>query len=132
MMVCLNLLGWTLPGPVVSFAKIIGDGNAFMAMLMIGVGFHLSGEREQFGDIARILLTRYGIAAVLALVYYFVLPFELEVRQALVILAFSPIGSAVPGFMAQLKGDVGLSSAINSIAIVCSIVITVVLLVIML
>jgi len=25
MMVCLNLLGWNLPGPVVSFAKIIGD-----------------------------------------------------------------------------------------------------------
>lgn len=132
MMVCLNLLGWTLPAPVISFAKIIGDGNAFMAMLMIGVGFQLSGERSQFADIARILGTRYGIAALLALCYYFVLPFDLEVRQALVILAFSPIGSAVPGFMAQLKGDVGLSSAINSIAIVCSIVITVILLVVML
>jgi len=132
MMVCLNLLGWNLPGPVVSFAKIIGDGNAFMAMLMIGVGFQLSGEKSQIKDIVRILLTRYGLATVLALTYYFVLPFELEVRQALVILAYSPIGSAVPGFMAELKGDVGLSSAINSIAIVCSIVITVVLLVVML
>ena len=132
MMVCLNLLGWVLPGPVVSFAEIIGNGNAFMAMLMIGVGFQLSGERSQFADIIRILGTRYSIAAVLALLFYFVLPFELEVRQALVILAFSPIGSAVPGFMAELKGDVGLSSAINSIAIVCSIVITVILLVVML
>ena len=132
MMVVLNLLGWTLPAPVVSFAKIVGDGNAFLAMLMIGVGFHLSGEREQMGDITRILLTRYGIATILALVFYFVLPFELEVRQALVILAYSPIGSAVPGFTAELKSDVGLSSAINSIAIVCSIVITVILLVVML
>jgi predicted permease len=132
MMVILNLLGWTLPTPVVSFAQIVGNGNAFMAMLMIGVGFQLSGEREQMGDIARILLTRYGIATILALVFYFVLPFELEVRQALVILAFSPIGSAVPGFTAELKSDVGLSSAISSIAIVCSIVITVVLLVVML
>ena len=132
MMVVLNLVGWNLPGPVVSFAKIVGDGNAFMAMLMIGVGFHLSGEREQFGDIARILLTRYGIATILALIYYFLLPFDVEIRQALVILAFSPIGSAVPGFTAELKGDVGLSSAINSISIICSIVIIVVLLVVML
>lgn len=132
MVVCLNLLGWTLPGPVVSFAKIIGDGNAFMAMLMIGVGFQLSGEKEQFGDIFRILSIRYGIATVLALVYYFILPFDLEVRQTLVILAYSPIGSAVPGFVAELKGDVGLSSAINSISIVCSIVITVILLVVLL
>jgi len=99
---------------------------------MIGVGFELSGEKEQFGAIARILITRYSLAAVLALVYYFVLPFGLEVRQALVILAFSPIGSAVPGFTAELKGDVGLSSAINSISIVCSIVIIVTLLVVML
>ena len=132
MMVSLNLLGWNLPAPVLSFTKIIGDGNAFLAMLMIGVGFQLSGEREQMGDIARILLTRYGLAAVLALMFYFVLPFDLEVRQALVILAFAPIGSAVPGFTQELKSDVGLSSAINSVAIVCSIVITVVLLVVML
>ena len=60
------------------------------------------------------------------------LPFSLEIRQALVILAFSPIGSAVPPFTAELKGDVGLSSAINSIAIVISIVIIVALLGVML
>jgi predicted permease len=131
-MVVLNLLHLSPPAPVVSFAQIIAGGNAFLAMLMIGVGFQLSGEREQMGDIARILLTRYGIAIILAMVFYFVLPFQLEVRQALVILAFSPIGSAVPGFTAELKSDVGLSSAISSIAIVCSIVITVVLLVVML
>ena len=132
MMVCLNLLGWNLPGPVVSFARIIGDGNAFLAMLMIGVGFNLSGDRSQIGSVVRILSVRYSVAAVLALVYYFLLPFDLEVRQALVILAFSPIGSAVPGFTAELKGDVGLSSAINSIAIIISIVIIVALLIVML
>ena len=132
MMVCLNLLGWNLPGPVVSFAGIVGEANAFMAMLMIGVGFHLSGDRSQAGAIVRILAVRYGIAALLALLYYFVLPFTLEVRQALVILAFSPIGSAVPGFTAELKGDVGLSSAINSISILISIVIIVILLIVML
>jgi len=132
MMVCLNLAGWNLPAPVVSFAGIVGEGNAFLAMLMIGVGFRLSGDRSQFGAIARILGTRYTVAALLALAFYFLLPFDLEVRQALVLLAFSPIGSAVPGFTAELKEDVGLSSAINSISIVCSIVIIVTLLVVML
>ena len=132
MMVCLNLGGWNLPGPVVELAKIIGNANAFLAMLMIGVGFKLSGEKSQIGSIVKILSVRYSIAAVLALCFYFLLPFGLEVRQALVILAFSPIGSAVPVFTAELKSDVGLSSAINSIAIVISIVIIVTLLVVML
>jgi len=69
---------------------------------------------------------------VLALGYYFLLPFDLEVRQTLVILAFSPIGSAVPGFTSELGGDVGLSCSINSVAILISIVIIVALLVVML
>ncbi len=132
MVVMLNLLHIRLPEPVLSCAGIIAGGNAFLAMLMIGVGFKLSGDFSQIGRIVRILAVRFGIAAVLALCYYFLLPFPLEMRQALVILAVSPIGSAVPGFTAELKGDVGLSSAINSISIVISIVIIVALLLVML
>ena len=131
-MVVLNLFSLTPPQPIVAFAQIIGNANAFLAMFTIGVGFKLSGNKSQLTDMVKILGTRYGVAAILALIYYFVLPFELEVRQALVILAFSPIGSAIPVFTAELKGDVGLSAAINSVAIVISIVIIVVLLVVML
>ncbi len=128
----LNLLQIRLPNMVLQFAGIISNANAFMAMLAIGVGFQLSGDRSQIGTIVKMLLVRYGIAAALAAIFYFVLPFSLEVRQALVILAFSPIGSAVPPFTRELEGDVGLSSAINSIAIACSIVIIVTLLGVML
>ena len=103
-----------------------------MAMFMVGVGFKLGGDRSQIGRMVKILSIRYGVAAVLALCFYFLLPFDLPVRQTLVILAFSPIGSAVPGFTAELKGDVGLSCTVNSLAIVISIVIIVTLLVVML
>ena len=133
LMVILNLLRIKVPGPVVECASIIGGANSFMAMFMIGVGFKLAlGDKGQMGKVLRILSVRYGVGAVLALIFYFVLPFPLEVRQALVILAFSPIGSAVPPFTAELGGDVGLSSAINSLAIVISICIYVVLLSVML
>jgi len=131
-MVTMNLTKIPVPGFVVSCAELIAGANAFMAMLMIGVGFKLQSNRSQISRIAKMLTVRYGIAAMLALVYYFVLPLDLEVRQALVILAFSPIGSAVPGFTGELKGDVGLSSALNSITIIISIVIIVTLLSVML
>ena len=130
--ITLNLVRISIPGPVIDFAQIIANGNAFMAMLMIGVGFRLSGSKDQMGSILRILFVRYAVSAALALAYYFLLPFDLEVRQALVILAFSPIGSAIPAFTSELKGDVGLSSAVNSISIVISIVIIVALLSVML
>ena len=61
-MVTLTLLHIKLPSVVVSFADIIANGNAFMAMLMIGVGFKLSGDKSQIGAIVRVLGVRYGIA----------------------------------------------------------------------
>lgn len=132
-MLLLNLLKLQVPGFVMSVAGIGSNANAFMAMLMIGVGFKLElGDKKQVGTILKLLAIRYSIATAFALLFYFLLPFELEVRQALVILAFSPIGSAVPGFTEQLKGDVGLSSALNSFAMVISITITVILLLVML
>lgn len=131
-MICLNLTGLQLPSPVLSFAEIIKNANTFMAMLMIGVGFRLEANRKQLGCIAKIVLARYAVAAVRALAFYYLLPFELEIRQTLVLLAFSPIGSAVPAFTGEMKGDVGLSSAINSICILCSIVIMTVLMAVML
>lgn len=131
-MAVLNLCSLTLPKPVISLAEIIGSANAFLAMLMIGVGFKLSPDRKQLGKVLEVLGVRYAVAAVLAVVFYFCLPFQIEIRQTLVLLAFSPIGSAVPAYTAKLGGDTGLSSAINSISIICSIVFMVTLLIVML
>ena len=131
-MVILNLCSLVPPGPILTLAEILGGGNACLAMLMIGVSMNISVDTKKLGTIVKILVTRYGIAALLALAYYYLLPFSLEIRQTMVILAFAPIGSTVPIFTAELGEDVGLSSTINSIAIVISIVIIVTLLTVML
>ncbi|MDY2937160.1 MAG: AEC family transporter [Fusicatenibacter sp.] len=120
-MTVLTLCRISLPKPIVSFANIVGGANAFLAMLMIGVGLKLSGEKSQRKTIIRILSIRYTISIALAVVFYFFLPFPLEYRQALTILSLSPIASAAPAFTADLKGDIGLSSAVNSLSIVISI-----------
>lgn len=131
-MMVLALIQLRLPAPVLECANIISSGNAFLAMLMIGVGFKLEAKGEQIGHLVKIVVMRYAIAAALAAVFYFLLPLSLEVRQTLVLLAFAPIGAAVPGFTAELKEDTGLSSAINSVCIVISIIIMVALLSVML
>ena len=130
--VILNLLHVPFPAPVVDCAKIVANANSFLAMLMIGVGFKLELEKSKLGHVMRILFVRYGIAAVLSLCYWFLLPFDRTVRLALVILAVSPMGSAVPGFTEELKGDVGLSCSVNSLTILISIIATVTLLATML
>lgn len=131
-MLILNLANISLPSAVVNFTSVIGGANTFLAMLMLGVGFQIRGDKAQIGRIVKILVLRYGIASVLAVICYFVLPFALEVRQALVILVFAPFANADTAYTAELKGDVGLASAINSIGVVVSICIYLILLPILL
>ena len=131
-MVILNLAKIQVPAVIVSWADVIKGANAFLAMLMVGVGFQVRASGDQIKYILKALLVRYGVSAALALICYYLLPFSLEIRQTLVILVFSPVGSAVPAFTSEMKGDVGLSSAVNSICILCSTVIMVSLLCVML
>jgi len=130
-MLLMNLGKLPVPDFVLSVAQIGANANAFMAMLTIGVGFQLQAEKSQLWILSKMLLVRYGVAAVVAAAFYFLLPFSLEVRQALVILAVSPIASAATGFTGELKNDVGLSSALNSLSIVISIVLIITLILIM-
>lgn len=122
LMTFLSLLHIALPEPVISFTGIIAGANGFMAMLMIGVGFKLAGGREQAGKVVKILLLRYSVSIALAAAFYLLLPFAKEYRQALAILALSPIASAAPAFTGSVGGDVGLSSVVNSLSIIISIV----------
>lgn len=131
-MTILGLLHLRLPAPVVELAGIIGNANAFMAMFMIGVGFQLSAERSQLAAVARILIPRYSLGITLSVLSFLFLPMPLEYRQALAILFVSPIGSAAPGFTAEMDGDYGLASAINSLSILISIVLIIAVLLIVL
>ena len=124
----LCLLRVPIPTPITTLTGTISNANAFCAMLMLGVGFKFTANKSQIGKIVWILGIRFGVAVILAALCYHFLPFAAEVRKAVVLLLFSPIGSAVPPFTAELKEDVGLSSAINSISIICSIVLMVALL----
>ena len=121
-MTVLCLLHVPLPGPVVQFADIIAGANAFLAMLMIGVGFELHADKSQLGALARLLGLRFALAAAVAALFWFALPWPAEYRQALVILAFSPVASTAPAFTARMGGDFGLASAVNSLSILISIV----------
>lgn len=121
-MTVLAVLRIPLPSVVISYATTVGSANAFLALLMIGIGFEVHMDRENISRIAKVLFLRYGIALFLSLAAFYLLPFSLEVRQTMAIVAFGPISSVSPAFTGKLGGDVGLSSAINSLSIICSIV----------
>lgn len=131
-MTVLAILRIPLPSVVTSFAATVGGANAFLALLMIGIGFEIHMEKDKISTIAKLMTLRYGTAVLFALGAYFLLPFPLEVRQALAIVSFGPVSSVSPAFTGKLDGDVELSSAVNSLSIVLSIVTITMVLIVML
>lgn len=121
-MTVLSILQIKLPGIIISFADTAGAANAFLALLMLGIGFEIRMDKEKIIKIIQILGMRYAIAIVMAVGFYFLSPFSLEVRQTLAIVTLGPVASIAPAFTADLKGDIEMASAINSLSIVISIV----------
>lgn len=120
-MTVLSILKLKLPAVVISFAETAGGANAFLALLMLGIGFEVHMEREKLAQIAKILIMRYGIAVLMAVGFYLFAPFGLEVRQTLAIVSLGPVASVAPAFTGALKGDVEMASAVNSLSIIISI-----------
>lgn len=131
-MTVLCLLHISLPALVVEFTGIIANANAFLAMLSIGVGFDLNGDASYLRMMVRILGLRYALSAMFATLCYFLLPFPLEWRQALVVLVLSPVASSAPSYTAQMGGESGVACAINSFSILISIVLVTLSLTVML
>lgn len=121
LMVCLAALRIKLPAAVIAFTDTVGAANAFLAMVMIGIGFELHLNRRQLLHIGVILLHRYATAALLAWGFYHYAPFDGEVRKILALIAFAPVSAVCAIFTAKCKGDVALSCTLNSLTIIISI-----------
>lgn len=119
-MVVVSALHVRLPLAVIAFTDTVGGANAFLAMVMIGIGFEVHLDRERLRRIAGLLLGRYAMATVLALFFYNCLPFSQDIRKLLAMIAFAPISAVCAIFTAKCKADVGLSCTVNSLTIVVS------------
>ncbi|SCP99436.1 AEC family transporter [Anaerobium acetethylicum] len=119
-MLMLALSDQKLPAPILDLAGIIGGANAFLAMFMIGIGFKLDLNRTQMVKSAQIIITRYVITVIFAVVLYHALPFDIEIRKAVVLAVFSPIAAVSTAYTEKSGGDTGLSSTINSLCILIS------------
>ena len=123
MMILLAALGVKIPSVVFTLTRPAGQANAFVAMLMIGMMFEPAGDRALLRETARELAFRYIFAAVSALAVYFLMPFELVVRQTLCIVCFAPLSSLAPIYTDRCHSDTALASFTNSVSIAVSLIV---------
>ena len=122
-MLLFSILNIPIPTPIISITSLIGAANGFMAMLMIGLMFEIKFKWDYISKALFILVVRYGITLILAIIFYNFLPFSKIMRQVLVIAIFAPISSLSPYFTEKCGSDYGLASFVSSISIILSIIV---------
>jgi len=121
-LLALMALDIAIPPVVCELMQPMGNANAFLAMLIIGLVFEPAAEPALLRETARELICRYAFAAAAAAACYFLTPFELAVRQVLSVLCFAPISALAPIYTQRCGSDAALSGFTNSVSIAVSLV----------
>lgn len=121
LMLLLSLAGVTIPQGIVSFISPIAAANPFIAMMMVGMMFDLKLDKTVLKDVAGMVALRMAVAVTAALGCYFLLPFSLEIRQAMTIAVFAPVSIAATALTERAGGSPAEAACINSLCIPISV-----------
>ena len=115
-----GLLEIPIPRFLLAPAELIAPANVFLAMLAVGIGMEINMERSELRTLLKCLGVRYAMAVPLALVSWFLLPFDENVRLAMVLVSFSPSTLFGALYTAALGGNYPLANTVISVSIMIS------------
>ena len=118
----------SLPESVYTVAGMIGQANAFVAMLLIGILFEPKFNRSELKDMLGVFTLRMILGVVFALCIYHLLPLPLMYRQILAVIVFSPILSVAPIYTERCGYNRSVAAVLNSLMLPFSMVVMTVLL----
>lgn len=121
----------SLPESVYTVAGMIGQANAFVAMLLIGILFEPKFNRSELKDMLGVFTLRMILGLVFALCIYYLLPLPLMYRQILAVIVFSPILSVAPIYTERCGYNRSVAAVLNSLMLPFSMIVMTVLLVIL-
>lgn len=121
-MFLLALVGLVLPPAVLSIFELFSSGNAFLSMFMVGLYLEISIDSVSFKRVRQLLVTRYSLGIIVAVLFYLLLPLPDLVRISLVLVALAPIGTVSTINMIVYGNSRALSSFLSSVSIMVSLV----------
>ena len=123
LMLWLVLFGIPVHDTVLTLIEPVANANAFVAMLLIGMMFEFRTRADKYRTMFSVIGMRLFFGAACSALLYFFLPFSLEIRQVLAVVAFAPVSSIAPIYTIRCQSDGALSSLTLSISILFSLVI---------
>ena len=121
LMLLVSLLQIRLPAFILTFTDTVSSANAFIAMLLVGIGLEVRLGKSQAVRVFQVLIARILFGCVVAIAGYYLLPLPIEARQALALVVFAPVAAPSVAYTEKCGGNIPLASAINSTSILCSV-----------
>lgn len=121
LMILLAALHLRLPEPVLKLASVMGNANAFLAMLSIGILFELKLDRKNLWEMVKFFALRYGTILVIMAGVILFIPFSPDIRQAICVLLAAPVASIASLLTQNAGGDGAKAAQINSVSILLGI-----------
>lgn len=121
-MIVLAIVNITIPENILATIQLFANSNSFLSMLLIGLYLEINISKKDLSKVSQVLLIRYILGIILALVFYFALPFSMIIRISLVMIALAPIGTIATINMVDYGNKESVSGFVSSSSIIISIV----------
>lgn len=116
-LILLSLLNIKLPQLVLDLTTTMGNANAFLAMLCIGILFQFKLKKEDWKIVFKVLSLRVVVCGLISMFIYFVIPLPNDIKIALCVLLMAPCAGAAPALTESSGADGSIAAVINSISI---------------
>ena len=116
-LILLSLLNIKLPQLVLDLTTTMGNANAFLAMLCIGILFQFKLKKEDWKIVIKVLSLRVIVCSLISMFIYFVIPLPSDIKIALCVLLMAPCAGAAPALTESSGADGSIAAVINSISI---------------
>lgn len=109
MMIVLMIAGVRIPSGIADIAQPFANANSLCAMLMVGMLMDVPAGRADVRAVAEVLLWRLPCGIAFAAAAWFLLPFGVEVRQAVALCCLAPIAVFSTMFTDKVLGNARLA-----------------------
>ena len=121
LMILLAALHLRLPEPVLKLASVMGNANAFLAMLSIGILFELNLDKKNLWDMGKFFALRYVTIVIIMIAVILFIPFSPDIRQAICVLLMAPVASIAPLLTQNAGGHGAKAAQVSSVSILLGI-----------
>lgn len=121
--IVMSACGISVPDTYLQPFKTIAGANTLLCMMVIGIALSFNITKEQLMHVMQAWFVRYITCAIMAVIIWFFVPLEAEIRVIIMIIMMAPMASIAPIFtMRALPKYAEESADLNTIAILSSLI----------